>query len=191
MTKERGKLIIIVAPSGTGKSTLLTRLKKDYPDLKWSVSCTTRPKRTGEIDGKDYFFIPEAEFIARKENNEFVEWARVHNNYYGTLKSFVDEGLANGEYLLFDLDVQGCDSFKDIYKDEAKVIFIVPPSVEELELRLRRRGTDSTGTIELRVNNARKELERKDDFDFTVINEDFQKAYQDLDSVIQSIVGGQ
>lgn len=186
---SRGKIIIIVAPSGTGKSTLIKQLVDDIPRLEWSVSCTTRPRRNGETNGVDYFFMTAKEFLTKKENNEFLEWAQVHSNYYGTLKSFVDEGLENGKYLLFDLDVQGCDQMKKIYHDDAQVIFIEPPSVEELEKRLTKRATDNKDVIKERLNNARKELTRKNDFDFLVTNDDFTRAYADLKSVVKNIVG--
>lgn len=185
---KRGKIIVIVAPSGTGKSTLIKRLVQDVSDLTWSVSCTTRPKRAGEVEGKDYFFITEKDFLTKKENNEFVEWAKVHSNYYGTLKSFVDKGLDNGKFLLFDLDVQGCDQIKEIYGDEAQVIFIEPPSREELEKRLKGRGTDDAEVIAERLNNSLKELERKDDFDFNVVNDDIERAYNNLKEVILKIM---
>lgn len=186
---KRGKIIVIVAPSGTGKSTLIERVQKEVKDLKWSVSCTTRPQRRGEVHGEDYFFITEEEFLPKRDNDEFIEWAKVHSNYYGTLKSFVDEGLNRGEYLLFDLDVQGCDAIKAIYGDEAKVIFIEPPSVEELERRLLARATDSSEVIAERVHNAQKELKRKNDFDYNVVNDDIDKAYGKLLSVITEILG--
>lgn len=185
----RGKIITIVAPSGTGKSTLLKRLQEDIPTLKWSVSCTTRPMRTGEVHGVDYFYISKEEFEAKIKENAFIEWAQVHSNYYGTLKSFVDAGLDKGDFLLFDLDVQGCDSLKKIYQDEAQIIFIEPPSIEELELRLRRRGTETEEVIRERVNNAREEIKRKNDFDHTVINDNVEKAYQDLKEVVLKIMG--
>lgn len=185
---QRGKIIVIVAPSGTGKSTLIKRLVQDVSDLTWSVSCTTRPKRAGEVEGKDYFFITEKDFLTRKDNNEFVEWAKVHSNYYGTLKSFIDDGLEAGKYLLFDLDVQGCDQIKSIYGDEAKVIFIEPPSREELEKRLRGRGTDDPEVIAERLKNSLKELARKDDFDFNVVNDEIETAYRDLKQVILDIM---
>lgn len=185
---KRGKIIVIVAPSGTGKSTLIKRLMKEVTELSWSVSCTTRPRREGEVDGKDYFFISKEEFLKRKENNEFIEWATVHSNYYGTLKSFVDEGLEQGKYLLFDLDVQGCDQIKELYGDEAQVIFIEPPSPAELEKRLKGRGTDHPEVIAERLRNSLKELERKNDFDFNVVNDDIERAYQDLKHVILQIM---
>lgn len=185
---KRGKIIVIVAPSGTGKSTLIKRLVQDVSDLTWSVSCTTRPKRMGEVEGQDYFFITEKDFVTKKDNNEFVEWACVHSNYYGTLKSFVDKGLDKGKFLLFDLDIQGCDQIKNTYGDEAKVIFIEPPSREELEKRLTGRGTDDPEVIAERLKNSLAELERKDDFDFIVVNDEIEKAYRDLKKVIMDIM---
>jgi guanylate kinase len=185
---KRGKIIVIVAPSGTGKSTLIDKVQSEINDLKWSVSCTTRPIREGEVDGQDYFFISKDEFISRRNNNEFIEWAEVHSNFYGTLKSFVDAGLEKGDKLLFDLDVQGCDSIKSIYGNEANVIFIEPPSVDELEKRLLSRATDSIEVIKERVGNARKELLRKDDFDYNVINDDFDNAYKSLLNTIKEII---
>lgn len=185
---KRGKIIVIVAPSGTGKSTLIQRLVQDVNNLTWSVSCTTRPKRAGEVDGKDYFFITERDFLTQKDNNEFIEWAKVHSNYYGTLKSFVDQGLNEGKFLLFDLDVQGCDQIKELYGDEAQVIFIEPPSSEELKRRLTGRGTDDPGVIAERLKNSLSELKRKDDFDFNVVNDEIDRAYVDLKQVIEKIM---
>jgi len=185
----RGKLIVIVAPSGTGKSTLLEQLKKEVPSLKWSVSCTTRPMRTGEVHGKDYFYLSKEEFVSLKDKNEFVEWALVHSNYYGTRKSFIDEGLENGDHLLFDLDVQGCDSMKEIYGDEANIIFIEPPGIDALEKRLKQRATDPIEVIEERLNNARRELLRKNDFDYNVINDDYDTAYIQLYQIVTTILG--
>ncbi len=183
-----GKMIVICAPSGTGKSTLLNRLKLDIPELVWSVSCTTRAIRNGEVHGKDYYFIKTETFEDQIANDEFIEWAKVHSNYYGTSKRFVTEGLAHNRKMLFDLDVQGADAMKKIYGDEVQVIFIEPPSVEELEKRLRNRATDSDKVILERVENARKELMRKLDFDQIILNDDVEKAYQNLKSLVQRMI---
>lgn len=186
---RKGIIIVIVAPSGTGKSTLIERLKNDIPRLEWSVSYTTRPKRTGEVHGKDYFFIEESQFKAMIEREEFVEWAKVHSNYYGTSKSFVRQGLELGKTLLFDLDVQGCDEIKKEFKEDSHVIFIEPPSIEELEKRLRGRATDSNETIELRVSNAKSELLRKNDYDSLVMNDEVERAYQELKNLVNKLIG--
>ena len=191
MNKESftGRLIVIVAPSGTGKSTMIKRLRIDFPSIVESVSYTTRPQRPGEVHGLSYFFISKEEFLEKVSRNEFLEYAEVHGNYYGTSKSFVEKCLAEGKTLLFDLDVQGTDSFKAYFKDKAKAIFIAPPSVEELENRLRHRGTESTSIINLRLENAKSELKRKNDFDFLVINDDIEKAYMHLTEITRSILG--
>lgn len=186
---KSGKLIVIVAPSGTGKSTLITKLKRELPEIKESVSFTTRKRREGEVDGVNYHYIEKAKFEEMRDADEFLEWAVVHGNYYGTSKTVVAKGLENGDYLLFDLDVQGCDSMKEVFP-EAKVIFIEPPSVNELEKRLRGRGTESTDIIDLRLNNAKEELKRKDDFDFKVLNDHFDSAYENLKRVVLEIIEG-
>jgi len=183
-----GRLIVICAPSGTGKSTLLERLKKEHPRLHWSVSCTTRGMRPGERNGVDYHYITKEEFEARIGMDDFIEWARVHSNYYGTSKSFVNEGLKSGNALLFDLDVQGADSIKRIYGDEAKVIFIRPPSIEALEARLRGRATDSDAVIEERLRNAREEIKRAHDYDFLITNDDVERAYGELNGIVTAIL---
>lgn len=192
MNKEHfaGKLIVIVAPSGTGKSTMIKRLKLDYPSIVESVSYTTRPLRPGEIDGLSYFFISREDFILKRDNNEFLEWAEVHGNFYGTSKEFVEQCLRAGKHVLFDLDVQGTDSMKLHFGSIANVIFISPPSVEELEKRLRHRGTENTQVINLRLTNARKELLRKEDFDFLIYNDDIENAYARLREITQKILHG-
>lgn len=184
----KGKLIVIVAPSGTGKSTMIKRLKGDFPSLVESVSFTTRPQRPGEVHGVSYFFITKEEFLEKRKNEEFLEWAEVHGNFYGTSKKFVEDSLAAGKHLLFDLDVQGTDSMKNYFGETARVIFISPPSVEELEKRLRHRGTENTQIINLRLLNARKELLRKDDFDYLIYNDDIENAYRKLKEITQSII---
>ena len=183
-------LIVICAPSGTGKTTLLARLKVDRPQLNWSVSCTTRPIRPGEKDGVDYHYIDKSDFEPRIGENEFIEGALVRSNYHRTSQKFVEQGLSTGKALLFDLDVQGSDSMKRLYGDKARVIFIQPPSLEELGKRLRGRGTDAEHVIVERLNNARKEIARAKDFDFLVTNDDMERAYQELIGIIDNLLGG-
>ena len=187
--KAKGKLIVIVAPSGTGKSTLIERLAKEFPEMKWSVSCTTRPIRTGEVHNVNYCFLTKDEFETKIKEDAFIEWAQVHSNYYGTLKSFVHDGLHRGEFLLFDIDVQGADNIKKHFDKDAEIIFIEPPSIEELENRLNKRATDAKEVIALRVANAKKELKRKNDFDYLIMNDDVEGAYQKLRDIVASIVG--
>lgn len=184
-----GKMIVICAPSGTGKSTLLSRLKEEHPELEWSVSCTTRSIRPGEQNGKDYHFLPVADFQQQIDEGTFIEWAKVHSNFYGTSRKFVDEGQKKGKKMLFDLDVQGADAIKKIYGDRAQVIFIEPPSIEELEKRLRVRGTDPDKVILERVENARKEIKRKNDFDYLILNDDVERAYALLNALVAKILG--
>lgn len=184
----RGKIIVIVAPSGSGKSTLIERLKKDVPDLIESVSYTTRGKRPNEEHGTHYLYITVPEFEEKIKNNDFLEWAKVHSNYYGTSKSFVEEQISQGKNLLFDLDVQGTDAFKKYFGDKAKAIFIAAPSVEELEKRLKARGTEAEEALRIRIENAKREFLRQNDYDFRVQNDDLDNAYKELYRVVRSII---
>lgn len=183
-----GKIVVIVAPSGAGKSTLIKKIRVDFPSLQESVSCTTRKMREGEIDGVSYHFITREDFDKKVGTNDFLEWAHVHGNCYGTSKKFVQAMLEKGSHILFDLDVQGADAMKKHFGSLAKVIFIAPPSIEELEKRLRNRGTDTDEVIRLRLENARKELLRKEDYDFWVLNDNLEKAHLELKSIISSIL---
>jgi guanylate kinase len=146
--------------------------------------------RPGEVHGESYFFVTRADFLKMQSENEFLESAEVHGNLYGTSKSFVEKSLNAGKNLLFDLDVQGTDSVKKYFGEKANAIFIAPPSVEELEKRLRNRGTETTQVINIRLNNARKELERKNDYDFLVYNYDIEDAYKNLCEITAKILNG-
>lgn len=190
MEKTRGNIIIIVAPSGTGKSTLIKRLKEEFRDLHWSVSFTTREMRPGEVDGKHYFYISREEFLKKKDQGDFIEWAEVHGNFYGTSLGFVNSKVNNGYSLLFDLDVQGADNMKKQFGDEATAIFIAPPSLDSLRERLHGRGTDSQDVINLRLENAKNELTRQNDYDFVVINDELDKAYKELSDVVRKTLEG-
>lgn len=190
MNKVKGKLIVIVAPSGSGKSTLISKLKKRFPSLEESVSFTTRKPREGEENGKHYNFITVAEFEKKIGHGDFLEHALVHRNYYGTSKSFVVDKLMKGSDILFDLDVQGADSMRDHFGAEAKIIFIAPPSLEELENRLRKRGTESEEVIKIRLKNAALEIQKKSSYDFLVTNIELDQCEKELAAIFQQILKG-
>jgi len=186
---KRGKIVVIVAPSGTGKSSLITRLKGDLPDLVESVSHTTRAPREGEVDGTHYFFTKESLFKEMIEAGVFIEWAEVHQNYYGTSKEFIDLTLKKGKSLIFDLDVQGADSFKEYFGVKAHIIFIAPPSLEDLEKRLRGRATDDDNVIKRRLSNAKKEILRRNDYDYCLVNDEFESSYGKLKDIVKKVLG--
>lgn len=187
MDQKRGKLIIIVAPSGSGKSTLINKLKKDFPSFEESISYTTRGKRKGDEEGVHYFFTTTQDFEERIKKDEFLEWAKVHSNYYGTSKEFVLNKLTSGKSILLDVDVQGALAIKKILPQDTSTIFIEPPSIKELEERLIKRGLDSIEIIQERLKNAEKELKLKDKFDYKVLNDDLEKAYKRLNELIKKI----
>ena len=183
----KNKLFVMSAASGAGKTTLKDLVIKDFPDIKYSISATTRKPREGEIDGVHYFFKTKEEFEQMIKDNALVEYNLVHGNYYGTPKSFVEKTLAEGNRVLFDLDVFGKVNFDKVYPD-ATGIFIMPPSDEELERRLRGRGTDSEDVIQLRLENAKKEIEfakTKGKYEYTIINDDLQKAADELRAILK------
>ena len=186
--KNEGKILVIVAPSGTGKSTLISRLKQDFPDIEESVSYTTRKKRPSENNGIHYFFISDEEFLKMRNQGEFLEWACVHSHYYGTSKSFVQKKLFENKTLLFDLDIQGTDAFKREFGDKAFVIFISPPSFEVLEKRLIERGTENPESLQIRLKNAKEEMKRKNNFDACIINDDLDLAYVRLKETVERIL---
>lgn len=179
-----GKLIVLSAPSGAGKTTLYKALLKQLPDTTYSVSVTTRPKRKGEVHGRDYFFVTEAEFQHLIKNNEFIEYARVHNNWYGTRRSFIEKQLQLGKNILLDIDVQGAINIKQ-QMPKAILIFIMAPSMEELKKRLTKRGTDHPRVIENRLANAEKEIRQKDKFDYIFINDDLERCIKEIKRVLQ------
>lgn len=180
---RKGLALIICAPSGAGKTTLAKRLLAEFENLDYSVSCTTRPARAGEIEGKDYYFIDKKEFITRRDNNEFIEWAKVHGNYYGTLRDTVKQTIDLGKDLLFDIDVQGAAQMRLNLPLDAVFAFIAPPSIKELESRLIGRGTDSAEVIAKRVANAKGELANAHWYDFIIVNDELDLAYEKLRSV--------
>lgn len=182
-----GKLFIISAPSGAGKSTLINSIINDNLNIVHSVSVTTRIIRPGEKEGLSYYFTSEEEFKKRIDNNEFIEWAQVHGNYYGTLVSEIEAITKSSRDVILDIDVLGAISIKKIDQNNAILIFIVPPSLEILKERLAKRGTDSDKAIERRLQNSVKEIAEIDKFDYVIINANLEKAVDDLRCIIKSI----
>ena len=190
MISKEGKLIVIVAPSGTGKSTLMRRVREDFKnELIESISYTTREIRPGETDGVDYFFIKKQEFEEMINNDEFIEWALVHGDYKGTSKKYINKKIKEGSNIIFDLDVQGTDSMKKEFASQAIAIFIKPPSYKALEKRLRGRGTENEEAITTRLENAKIELSRSEDYDYSIINDDVDVAYNNLSKLIRRLIG--
>ena len=178
------KLIIFAAPSGAGKSSLIKKIIEISEEkLQLSISATTRLPRKGEVHGKDYFFISDNEFNELKDKDAFIECANVHGNQYGTLKSFVHEKLEEGISVILDIDVQGFAQIRET-TEEMISIFIIPPSLEELENRLTSRGLDTNDAIEKRLHNAVEELKHAESFDYIVLNDNFDNAIDQLSSII-------
>jgi guanylate kinase len=180
----RGNLIIISAPSGTGKTTILKRLFAGVTGVTFSVSHTTRRPRTGEQDGVDYYFADQETFRRMRVDNEFLEWAEVHGNFYGTSRREVNRHLDKGLDVILDIDVQGARQVRDAAGGECLSIFIVPPSWEEQERRLTGRGTDSPETIRLRLQNARKEMQDAGLYDYLIVNDTVEQAVDTLRAII-------
>ena len=176
-----GKLIILAAPSGAGKSTIAARLR-DVGAARLSISHTTRPPRSNEHEGKQYFFVGEDEFAAMRARGEFLEWAKVHNNFYGTSEKWVREQLAQGETVLLEIDCQGAEQVRA--KMAAVAVFVSPPSMAELERRLRSRGENAPDEMRQRLAAAEEEIRRKDEFDYVIINDDLDASVARVRDII-------
>lgn len=184
----KNKLFVMSAASGAGKTTLKDKVIGEFPDIVYSISATTRKPREGEVDGVHYFFKTKDEFEKLIKEDGLIEWNEVHGNYYGTPKFFVEDMLRQGKRVIFDLDVFGKVNFDKVYPD-ATGILILPPSEEELERRLRGRGTDSEDVIRLRLENAKKEMEfakTKGKYEYTIINDDLEKAADELRAILRN-----
>lgn len=179
---------MVSSPSGAGKTTLCTRLRKEFPSLGFSVSYTTRSPRPGETDGIEYNFVEKATFQEMIALDEFAEYAMVHGNMYGTSARRVAEAIEGGRDLLFDIDYQGGRQLRQKFPDDVVLVFILPPSLKELEHRLRGRGTDSDEVIERRIRVAREELRHYDEYDYLVMNDELSRAYDALRAVYLSQV---
>ncbi len=178
-------IFIISAPSGGGKTTLSRALLGRFQDMLYSVSFTTRRPRSGEQDGVDYYFISQDDFIKGIDSQKWAEWAVVHGNYYGTSAEFIDKGLASGQDILLDIDVQGTIQILKQYPDSV-TIFIMPPSLDVLRSRLQRRGADSEAAIAKRLVNAEKEMAKKDLYQYVIVNDRLPEAVEKLTSIIES-----
>ena len=179
------RLFVVSGPSGVGKGTLVSQVREARPDLGLTVSATTRLPRPGEVDGTSYHFLSEAEFDCRVRAGEFLEWACVHGQKYGTLRCEVDRHLADGHSVILEIDVQGALNVRKACPD-AVLVFIEPPSMAELERRLRRRDTETEAALELRLADARGEMALAGRYDARVVNDDFESAVADLCAVIDS-----
>jgi guanylate kinase len=185
--KKHGRIIAVSSPSGGGKTSIIKRILKDFPEIIFSVSATTRPKRSNETNGVDYYFITDSEFEQKIKNGEFIEWERFYDYYYGTLKSEVDNNLPAGRSVLFEIDVKGAISLKKIYKDSV-LIFIDPPSFDELVKRLKRRKTETEIDLQKRIDRAKMELSFKPKFDYIFVNDDLEKVYKQIKDLIKKIL---
>lgn len=180
-----GSLIIVAAPSGAGKTTLVGRLLAADPHVRLSVSFTTRAPRPGEMDGREYHFIDLARFLAMRERGEFLEWAEVHGNFYGTSRLWLEERTRAGDDVLLEIDWQGAQQVRRLFP-EAVGIFIMPPSMAELERRLRGRGSDSDDVIARRLAGALGEIRHVNEFEFVIINKDLDVALSDLQAAVRA-----
>ena len=179
----KGSILVISGPSGSGKSTLMYEMMKRVDDTYFSISTTTREKREGEIEGKDYLFINKDEFKQGIEEGNFLEWARVHDNYYGTSLKPILKELNLGKMVIFDIDVQGHKIAKEKFGNIITSVFLTTPSQQVLKNRLIQRGTDSSESIEKRLNNAISEMTRIKEYDYILINDYFEKTLEDLISI--------
>lgn len=180
-----GTLYIVTAPSGAGKTTLVRAVLEREPGLALSVSYTTRPPRPGEIDGRDYRFVSKEAFLRLRDGGELLEWAEVHGNYYGTSRTWIETQLQQDRDVLLEIDWQGARQVRRMFP-HAVSIFILPPSLEALEARLRGRGTDSEATIARRLAAAREEMRHVEEFDYVIINDRLERAIDELTAVVRA-----
>ncbi|MBF8294961.1 MAG: Guanylate kinase [Bacteroidetes bacterium] len=181
---SRGNLIVVSAPSGTGKTTIVKALLATYPSMLFSVSATTRPRRETEVEGRDYFFLQREDFERRIAAGELVEWEEIYGNLYGTLKSEVEKALTTGRTMLFDIDVKGGLSIKRMYADDSVIVFIKPPNIEVLRDRLLNRKTEDEATFKRRMDRVAMELGMASQFDYQVVNDNLEYAIAEVDKLV-------
>jgi guanylate kinase len=177
-------LVVISAPSGSGKTTIAHEILRRHPEIVFSVSATTRKQRPGEIEGKDYYFLTVEEFKKKIDENAFIEWEQLFDNYYGTLKSEVDRAFSRGKSLLFDVDVKGAISIKKLYPREALLIFVKAPDTETVQKRLLNRKTESEDAIRRRLERVKMEMSKEPEFEYSVVNDNVDTAIDSVDAII-------
>lgn len=183
--ERRGLMFVLSSPSGAGKTTLSRLLMERMPDMRMSVSVTTRPKRPGEVEGCDYLFVDEARFSAMEKDGELLEWATVFGNLYGTPRKPVEQALAGGHDVLFDIDWQGTQQLRQRARSDVVSVFLLPPSAEALEARLHSRAQDSDEVIRGRMSRASHEMSHWAEYDYVVVNSDLDEAYSKIESILQ------
>ena len=191
--KRKGMTLVISGPSGSGKSSLYKAVSPRLGGIEFSVSCTTRQPRAGEVDGKDYHFLTKEEFETRVSRGDFAEYAQVHGNYYGTLKSELSDRMVRGADVVLDIDVQGAMQLRALaeqdpdFRKSLEFVFIAPPSYEELERRLRGRGSETEETLSKRLRNAREEMEYLPKYDYCIVNDELEAAADRMESLIRGL----
>ncbi len=184
--KRPGLLVVISSPSGGGKTTVCRSLLQSHPDYLYSVSLTTRPRRSSEVEGRDYIFVTEEEFRERVARGELAEWAEVHGHFYGTPKDPIEKALKERRVILLDIDVQGGMGIRQKYRQKGVLIFLYPPSLEVLEARLRGRLTEEEEAIERRLAIAQKEMEYWEQYDYLVINKEIEETIASVEAIIRA-----
>lgn len=184
------RLIVLSAPSGAGKTTVARYLLETIPGAVFSVSATTRPRRNGEVDGRDYHFLSRPEFERCIREGELVEYEEIFGNYYGTLRSATEDALQQGKVMIFDVDVEGALSLKRAYPNDTFLLFIAPPSLEELERRLRHRGTERDEQIRRRLERATLEMSYCDQFDALIVNDDLERTLEQARVLVERAIAG-
>ncbi|KIQ01532.1 guanylate kinase [Agrobacterium tumefaciens] len=183
---RRGLMLVISSPSGAGKSTIARNLLEKDKNISLSVSVTTRPRRQSEIDGIHYNFITKRDFERMRDGEELLEWAEVHGNFYGTPREPVEMAMAEGKDMLFDIDWQGAEQLQDKMKADIVSIFILPPTMTELQSRLHRRAEDTEEVIQTRLANSRSEIEHWRDYDYVILNDDLQAAFEAIEAIVKA-----
>jgi guanylate kinase len=184
--KKEGRLFIISGPSGVGKGTLIKKILNSNPEILYSISLTTRPKRENETEGKEYFFVSKEEFKKKIKENKLLEWAKVYGYYYGTPKEFIYKNIKKGKDIILEIDCQGAKKIRRTMKKNTVFIFIAPPNLKELKNRLLKRGNDSKKEILIRLKSAKNEMKEIKNYDYLVVNDEIEKASEILNSIIKA-----